>query len=204
MHNIVGMNVSNVGMNVHPVLSKQHTHSWSCSCEKYGFLYLQEAACARSCLARPGGSYNCEGATERELAVFGSQRVQVFSERWTTGSIARRVGSGRPSKVTAEIKQINEEQMRRDDETAYQLHCLLSEKGYLRQLTSYTACYLRRGTAIFLRTILRCRTTLGWTFRGSAYCQLKRDANKAKRLQWAWEHKDDSFDNVIWSDECTV
>lgn len=106
-----------------------------------------------------------------------------------TGSIMRRVGSGRPSKVTAEIKQIVEEQMRKDDETtAYQLHQLLSEKGY----------------SISLRTILRCRTTLGWTFRGSAYCQLIRDANKVKRLQWTQEHRDDSFDDVIWTDECTV
>ena len=48
-----------------------------------------------------------------------------------TGSIVRSVGSGRPSKVTAEIKQIIEEQMRKDDETtAYQLRRLLSEKGY--------------------------------------------------------------------------
>lgn len=106
-----------------------------------------------------------------------------------TGSISRRVGSGRPSKVTAEIKQIVEDQMRKDDETtAYQLHHLLSEKGY----------------SISLRTILRCRTTLGWTFRGSAYCQLIRDANKLKRLQWAQEHRDDLFDDVIWTDECTV
>ena len=72
-----------------------------------------------------------------------------------TGSIRRRVGSGRPTKITAEIKQIVEEQMRADDETtAYQLHRLLTEKGY----------------SISLRTILRCRTALGWTFRGSAYC----------------------------------
>ena len=106
-----------------------------------------------------------------------------------TGSILRRVGSGRPLKVTAEIKQIVEDQMRKDDETtAYQLHHLLSEKGY----------------SISLRTILRCRTTLGWTFRGSAYCQLIRDANKLTRLQWAQEHRDDLFDDVIWTDECTV
>ena len=59
-----------------------------------------------------------------------------------TGSMSRRVGSGRPSKVTVEIKQIVE-QMRKDDErTAYQLHHLLSEKSY----------------SISLRTILRCRT----------------------------------------------
>ena len=106
-----------------------------------------------------------------------------------TGSISRRVGSGRPSKETAEIKRTVEEQMRKDDETtAYQLHCLLSEKGY----------------SISLRTILRCRMSLGWTFRGSVYCQLIHNANKVKRLQWAQEHRGDSFDDVIWTDECTV
>ena len=106
-----------------------------------------------------------------------------------TGSISRRVGSVRPSKVTAEIKQIVEEQMRADNETtAYQLHSLLNEKGY----------------SISLHTILRWWTALGWTFRRSAYCQLIRQANKAKRLTWAQQHLDDTFDNVIWTYECTV
>ena len=106
-----------------------------------------------------------------------------------TGSIARQPGSGRPSKVTAEIKTIVEQQMRLDDETtAHQLHRLLNEKGY----------------SISLRTILRCRTALGWTFRGSAYCQLIREANKQKRLDWAQNHLGQSFDDVIWTDECTV
>ena len=90
-----------------------------------------------------------------------------------TGSIVRRVGSGRPSKVTAKIKQIVEEQMRADDETmAYQLHRLLNEKGY----------------SIFLRTILRCWTALGWMFHGRTYCQLIRKANKAELLTWAQQH----------------
>ena len=39
-----------------------------------------------------------------------------------------------------------------------------------------------------LKTVLRCRAALGWTFRGSAYCQLIRQENKVKRLQWAQEH----------------
>ena len=40
-----------------------------------------------------------------------------------TGWIARQPGSGRPSKITVEIKDKVEEQMRLDDETtAYQLH----------------------------------------------------------------------------------
>ena len=48
------------------------------------------------------------------------------------------------------------------------------------------------------------RTALGCTFRGSAYCQLIRDANKTKRLHWAQQHLHDSFEDVIWSDKFTV
>ena len=118
--------------------------------------------------------------------------IAKFLEKFReTGSIGRRPGSGRPSKVTAEIKTLVEERMRLDDETtAYQLHAFLVGKGY----------------DISRRTILRCRTTLGWTFRGSAYCQLIRNANKAKRLEWARNnsYSDVAFENVLFTDECTV
>ena len=57
-----------------------------------------------------------------------------------------------------------------DDETiAHQLQWLLQSRGY----------------KISLRTVLRCRRSLGWTFRGSAYCQLVRNVNKQKRREWA-------------------
>ena len=47
-----------------------------------------------------------------------------------TGSIGRRPGSGRISKVTGHVKTLVEEQMQRDDETtAHQLHQLLLEHG---------------------------------------------------------------------------
>ena len=106
-----------------------------------------------------------------------------------TGCITRSPGSGRPSKVTAEIKAIVEQKMREDDETtASQLHKLLVERGFV--LSKHTS--------------LRCRSSLGWMFRGSAYCQLIRTANKLKRLQWAQQHLHDSFENVVWTDECTV
>ena len=52
-----------------------------------------------------------------------------------------------------------------------------------------------------LRTVLRCHAALGWTFKGSAYCQLICQQNKVKRLQWAQEHLSDGFDNVIWTNE---
>ena len=110
-----------------------------------------------------------------------------------TGSIGRRPGSGRPSKVTPQILAVVEEQMRRDDETtAVQLQSIL----------------VRRGSPLSLATILRHRSLLGWTFRGSAYCQLIRDDNKVKRLHWARKHLNealtDGFTDVVWTDECTV
>ena len=105
------------------------------------------------------------------------------------GTITRQGGSGRRTVITEEIRKIVEEQMRRDDETtASQLHVLLTSLGY----------------ALNLRTILRCRTSLGWTFRGSAYCQLIRDVNKQKRLDFARANRSDNFANVIFTDECSV
>ena len=130
----------------------------------------------------------------REEGMRASRRgVAKFIEKYRhTGSITRKPGSGRPSKITAEMRRLVEERMRLDDETtAVQLHQLLKSKGY----------------DLSLRTILRCRTSLGWTFRGSAYCQLLRDVNKQKRLEWARAYQSEAahgFNNVIWSDECTV
>ena len=116
--------------------------------------------------------------------------VAKFLKRFEEdGVLVRRLGSGRPFKATAEVKEIVEEQMRRDDETtAMQLHKLLVEKGY----------------SISRRSILRCRSSLGWTFRGSAYCQLIRHVNKEKRLAWATKNRRDKFENVLWTDECSV
>ena len=130
-----------------------------------------------------------------------------------TGSFRRRDGSGRPNKVhfatlnllianyvyknkskkvTSEVKAIVEERMQDDDETtASQLHKILTDRGY--QLSK--------------RTIIRCRVHLGWTFRGSAYCQLIRDANKVKRLEWARMYlgeAESGFTDVIWTDESSI
>ena len=113
-----------------------------------------------------------------------------FIKRYqSSGTIHRLPGSGRVSKITEEIRGIVEETMRADDETtAVQLHKLLSDKGY----------------AISLRTVLRCRVSLGWTFRGSSYCQLIRGVNKEKRLVFAQQYLGKNFSNVIFTDECSI
>ena len=116
--------------------------------------------------------------------------LNIFKE---TGSISRLPGSGRPTKITTAILSIVERQMTIDDETtAVQLQQILADSGHL----------------LSLKTILRSRTKLGWTFRGSAYCQLIRDSNKAKRLEWAGQHLEsavtDGFTDVVWTDECSI
>ncbi len=96
--------------------------------------------------------------------------VKFLKHYKESSSIARKPGSVCPSKITAEMKKFIEEQMQLNNETTtYQLHQLLVSKGF----------------NISLRTVLRCRTSLGWTLRGSAYCQLIREVNKVKQLQWA-------------------
>ena len=48
-----------------------------------------------------------------------------------TGSITRQTGSGIPTKLTREVKEIVEEAMRNDDETtAVQLHAILVDKQH--------------------------------------------------------------------------
>eukprot|EP00731_Ephydatia_muelleri_P007879 Em0004g217a len=79
--------------------------------------------------------------------------------------------------------------MQLDDETtAVQLRALLAQKGH----------------KLSLRTILRARRSLGWVFRGSAYCQIIREGNKVKRFEWCQEHQHDNFSDVIWTDESSI
>ena len=116
------------------------------------------------------------------------QRYEQF------GSIERRPGSGRTSIVSPGVEATIEGQMENDDETtASQLQTLL--------LT-------RKGCSLSLSTIKRSRSRMGWTFRGSAYCQLIREGNKEKRLVWAQENLTaaltDGFTDVIWTDETSV
>ena len=118
------------------------------------------------------------------------QGVRQFLKRYhQTNSIARKPGSGLPPKLSPVAQQIIEVAMQADDETtATQLQALLES----------------RNIYVSLATIVRNRSELGWTYRGSAYCQLIRQVNKDKRLQWARTYLLDNFDNVVWTDETTV
>ena len=122
------------------------------------------------------------------------QTVARFLRRFQqTQTIAQKEGSGRPSKITPEVRYIVDQAMKNDDETtATQLHKLLTAQGI----------------SITFSTIIRCRSMLGWTFRGSKYCQLIRRQNKIKRFIRACanfiEAIHNGFSDVIWTDETTV
>lgn len=122
------------------------------------------------------------------------QTVSRFILRFLArGTISRKEGSSRPSVITDRVLQLVEQAMKSDDETtATQLHVLL------------TSCEIR----ISFSTILRSRSMLGWTFRGSKYCQLIRPRNQFKRLQWAVTNLPEllagGFEDVIWTDETSV
>ena len=128
-------------------------------------------------------------AARREFTLHVLEDVSTCSSPATpckTGTIRRKPGK---TKIDEHVKAIVDQQMRVDDETTiYQLHKLLCTQKY----------------RINRRTILRCRSSLGWTLRGSAHCQLIRNINKQKRLAWAQQNANDTFDDVIWTDECTV
>jgi transposase len=102
------------------------------------------------------------------------------------GMLSRLPGSGRQPKVTEEVLALVESKMQSDDETtAVNLVAHLKDNGFSLSKTS----------------VVRARRLLGWTYRGSSYCQLIRHANKAKRVAWAQQYLNDSFEDVIWTDE---
>lgn len=60
--------------------------------------------------------------------------------------------------------------------------------------------------AVSLRTVGRARQQLGWVVTSPKYCQMIRDANKEKRLDWCRKMIEDKeqFDDVIFSDESYI
>ena len=60
------------------------------------------------------------------------------------------------------------------------------------------------GVSISTVTALKARRLLGWTRRGTAYCQLIRAPNRVKRLKWARNNVRKQFEDVICTDETSV
>ena len=64
----------------------------------------------------------------------------------------------------------------------------------------------KSGIAVSSSTVRRSRKQQGWTLQRTAYCELIRNANKVKRLEYAQciMESGDTFHNIIFSDKCSI
>ena len=128
---------------------------------------------------------------EEDLKVSFATVTRIIRKLKLTGSTKKGTSTGRPRKLNAEARAFIEDQMRKDDEMT---SCAIQKK------------LARRGVLIHPSTVRRSRKRQGWTLQRTRYCQLIRDANKVKRLEFAQKVLEtrDTFDNVIFTDECSV
>ena len=99
--------------------------------------------------------------------------VLKFLRRYRqTGTITRAPGSGQASKLTDKIRETIDDQMKKNDETTG----LELQKLLKKEIEGFDAS---------VSSILRRRNDLGWTAKGTKYCQMIREVNKEKRLKWA-------------------
>ena len=141
----------------------------------------------------PGVSFQ---KLEQILAAEGmettKETIRRFWHRYnSTGQLANLRSSGRKRKEAQHILEMVDSVMEENDETT-----ISQLKHSLKS----------RGIDLSESTILRFRSKLGWRYRGAAYCQMIREVNMLKRLQWAQEilQTSDTFHDVIWSDESTI
>ena len=93
------------------------------------------------------------------MSISRSGVSKLIKKVFQDSSLSGLPGSGRPINIIPAILGIEEAQMLRDDDTTtVQLQCILVECGHLLLLKT--------------KNNLRLQTKLGWTFKGSTYCQL--------------------------------
>ena len=100
---------------------------------------------------------------------------------------------GRPAAgVTAELMNFIDSEMDRNDE--------MTSPELTRRI------YERFGLAFSREKVMRLRRKLGWVQTGTKYCQLIREPNRVKRLEFSEQclRENEQFDNVIFTDECSV
>ena len=117
--------------------------------------------------------------------------TRLIKKYTKTNSTKDRNRSGRPSKVTKAIQDIIETQMRKDDETTSKDLRAIIRKNH--------------GVKLGSSTIRKARREQGWTMAGSGYCQLIRNYNKPKRVDFVQQvlKENDDLGNVIYTDEST-
>ena len=127
-----------------------------------------------------------------EVSIRSLQRLCAkFQQKHTIQDLPR---ASKARLLAPEMLATIEESLKSDDElTARKLKSKLFEK--------FTELH-----DVSLLTIKRCRKEIGWVCTRPHYCQLIRETNKLKRKEWCQKQLDnkEEFENVIFTDECTV
>ena len=87
-----------------------------------------------------------------------------------TGSVANLPCSGRPRKLSVEARALIDQQMCKNEE--------MTSTKIQKKLA-------KRGISVSSSTVRTLQKQQGWTLQQAAYCQLIRDANKVRRLEFA-------------------
>ena len=111
-----------------------------------------------------------------------------------TGSVADHRTVKLPKKLSNAHYRFIDDCMAEDDElTATKLHAMLKEKFPTLNVS--------------VSTVKRSRMELGWAAKKTRYSALIPEVNQEKRAEWCTEQQttgDMDFDDVIFTDECTV
>ena len=110
-----------------------------------------------------------------------------------TGSVADACKARRPRKLQEHYRFIDDAMAENDQLTSRQLH------------QSHQEAF--PGVEVSISTIKRAERELGWVGKRTRYCALISDNNKEKRVSLCREQLeggDFEFENVVWTDECTV
>lgn len=116
--------------------------------------------------------------------------VKKFRRHHTVADLPRR---SKTKIITIEMSKIIDDLLEENDElTARMIRRKLEEKFPQLQVS--------------IATVKRARKDNGWICTRPHYCQLIREANKAKRVVWCQQQLDnkEQFEDVVFTDECTV
>ena len=134
-----------------------------------------------------------ERLLEEKIAISRNGIYKILRKYKLTGQIADHPKKRRGTKLSDEhLKYIDDVMADNDELTARQLrHMLTSQWPEL---------------SVSVRTVRRARWKLGWVATRPKYCQLVRELNQVKRLEWCQKQlaENEVFDNVIFTDECSV
>ena len=130
---------------------------------------------------------------EEDIRVSKVALYALLKKYRETGRVEDRARARAPKKLSDVHYSFIDSALQQDDE-------LTTAKLYDQLLESFPDITASKST------VKRARRELGWVTSAPKYCQLIRDNNKQKQLDWCRKVLDDKdeFRGVIWTDESTV